>query len=283
MRRPSSPADGGALEREARELALGRGAEAGLAVGFDVFPFTFGPTPLSSLLPQEQRAGSRAEMAALLQRLADGPSAAGTRVAAVLESGIGAEMYVASDGGPDRHVGRTLAEVADGLGVSVTEAAYTLLADAGENFYDVVVVERWTNDDDLDRAVADPAFALDGRRRHRRARRPAGDSRVLAGRLGLGRAHARPLRARHGQLRLEDAIRRMTQAPARQLGLENRGVLAAGMAADVAVFDLDGVGTSVAPNHLIARPRGVPHVFVGGAAVVRDGEPTSARPGAIGR
>ena len=248
VRRPSSPADGGALEREARELALSRGSDAGLGIGFDVFPFTFGPTPLSSLLPQEQRAGSRAAMAELLERLAAGPAKADTRVAAVLEGGIGAEMYVASDGGLDRHVGRTLAEVADGLGVSVTAAAYQLLADAGENFDDVVVVERWAADDDLDRAVGDSSYALMG----------DGVTGALDGPLAtlafsladwgwvvrtLGH-YVRDTRA----LTLESAVRRMTQAPARQLGLADRGELAPGMAADVAVFDLESVGTAVAPD-----------------------------------
>ena len=55
------------------------------------------------------------------------------------------------------------------------------------------------------------------------------------------------------------------------------------MAADVAVFDLDRVGTSVAPDHLIARPRGVPYVLVNGRPVVRDGGQTAERPGAVGR
>jgi N-acyl-D-amino-acid deacylase len=86
-----------------------------------------------------------------------------------------------------------------------------------------------------------------------------------------------------GALALEDAIRRMTLAPARQLGLGDRGALLPGMAADIAVFDLDRVGTGVAPDHLVARPRGVPYVLVGGEVVVRDGEQTGARPGTVGR
>jgi N-acyl-D-amino-acid deacylase len=279
VRRPSSPADGGALERAAREHALAAGERAGLAVGFDVFPFTFGPTPLASLLPQEQRAGTRAEMAA---RLAAGPGAAGTRVAAVLEGGIGAEMHVASDGGRDRFVGRTLAEVAGELGTTVTAAAHALLADAGEDFYDVVVVERWAGDDDLDRAVLDDGFCLMG----------DGVTGALDGPLaGLAfslsdwgwvvRTLAHYVRDT-GALALEAAIRRMTLDPARQLGLTDRGALLPGMAADVAVFDLDRVGTPVAPDALIAAPRGVPHVLVGGETVVRDGVQTGARPGRIG-
>jgi N-acyl-D-amino-acid deacylase len=86
-----------------------------------------------------------------------------------------------------------------------------------------------------------------------------------------------------GALALEAAIRRMTLDPARQLGLADRGTLAPGMAADLVAFDLGAVGTSVAPDRLISRPRGVPLVLVGGEVVVRDGEQTGARPGRIGR
>jgi N-acyl-D-amino-acid deacylase len=75
----------------------------------------------------------------------------------------------------------------------------------------------------------------------------------------------------------------MTLAPARQLGLAGRGALLPGYAADVAVFDLGRIGTDVAPDHLIARPRGVPHVLVNGRAVVRDSAPTGARPSGVGR
>ena len=280
VRRVSSPADGGALERAAREHALEQGARAGVAVGFDVFPFTFGPTPLAELLPQAQRAGTREEMAA---RLAGGMDIAGTRLAAVLEGGVGAEMYVASDGGRGKHVGRSLAEVAEAMGRSVAAAAHALLADAGEDFYDVVVVERWASDDDLDRAMLDDDFCLMG----------DGVTGALDGPLaGLAfslsdwgwvvRTLAHYVRDTDA-LPLEAAIRRMTLAPARQLGLADRGALLPGWAADIAVFDLARVGSERRARTLIARPRGVEHVLVNGAPVVRDGEPTLARPGTIGR
>jgi N-acyl-D-aspartate/D-glutamate deacylase len=278
VRRVNSPADGGARERAAREHALEQGARAGLAVGFDVFPFTFGPTPLTELLPQAQRGRTREEMAA---RLAAGIEIEGTRLAAVLEGAVGAEMYVASDGGRDVHVGRSLAEVAAELGTTVAGAALALLADAGENFYDVVVVERWARDDDLDRAMGDDAFCLMG----------DGVTGALDGPLAtlafslsdwgwVIRTLAHYVRDTNA-LTLEAAVRRMTLAPALQLGLTDRGALQPGMAADVAVFDLERLRTGVTPDHLIARPSGVEHVLINGTPVIRDGDPTPARPGAI--
>ncbi len=216
-------------------------------------------------------------------RLADGLSIAGTRIAAVLEGGVGAEMYVASDGGRGKHVGRSLAEVAEAMGCTVADAALALLADAGEDFYDVVVVERWASDGDLDRAMLDDDFCLMGDGVTGGLDGPlAGLAFSLSDWGWVVRTLAHYVRDT-GALPLEAAIRRMTLAPARQLGLADRGALLPGWAADIAVFDLARVGSSVAPDHLIARPRGVEHVLVNGAAVVRDGEPTLARPGTIGR
>ena len=48
------------------------------------------------------------------------------------------------------------------MGTRSRTRRYALLADAGEDFYDVVVVERWARDDDLDRAVLDDDFCLMG-------------------------------------------------------------------------------------------------------------------------
>ena len=219
----------------------------------------------------------------MAERLAAGPAAASTRVAKVLEGGIGAEMYVASDGGRGGNAGRSLAAIARARGISVPEAAYALLAEAGEDFYDVVVVERWAADADLDRAVLDDDFCLMG----------DGVTGALDGPLeGLAfslsdwgwvvRALEHYVRDTQA-LPLERAVHRMTLAPARRLGLADRGALQPGMAADVAVFDLDRVGGDVAPDHLIAPPRGVPYVLVNGRPVVRDGRQTADRPGAVGR
>ncbi len=83
----------------------------------------------------------------------------------------------------------------------------------------------------------------------------------------------------NGTLRLEEAIRKMTSMPAAHFGLWDRGLLRAGYAADVVVFDyddLDEVSTVDDPHHYA---RGVEHVLVNGTVVVDDGEHTGARPG----
>lgn len=82
-------------------------------------------------------------------------------------------------------------------------------------------------------------------------------------------------------LRPEEAVRRLTAVPAARLGLSDRGVLRAGAAADVVVFDPDSlaeVGTLYEPNQVA---RGVDHVFVNGIVTLRDGELTGERAGRV--
>ena len=82
---------------------------------------------------------------------------------------------------------------------------------------------------------------------------------------------------------LEDAIRKMSAAVARRLGIRDRGMLQEGMYADVVVFNMDTItdrATFEEPHQLSV---GMEHVLVNGVAVVKDGQHTNATPGQIVR
>jgi len=84
-------------------------------------------------------------------------------------------------------------------------------------------------------------------------------------------------------LTLEDAIRKMSSAVATRLSLADRGVLKAGMWADVVVFDPNTIAdraTFEQPHQLSV---GMKYVFVNGVAVWRDGRHTGAKPGMVVR
>jgi N-acyl-D-amino-acid deacylase len=82
---------------------------------------------------------------------------------------------------------------------------------------------------------------------------------------------------------VEEAIRRLTSLPAANLGLNERGRLAAGLFADIVVFD----PATIQDHATFEKPHqyatGVRHVFVNGVHVLRDGEHTGATPGRVVR
>jgi dihydroorotase/N-acyl-D-amino-acid deacylase len=83
------------------------------------------------------------------------------------------------------------------------------------------------------------------------------------------------------RMRLEEVIRKFTSLPASRMRLDDRGVLKAGMWADVVVFDPETItdrATFSAPNQLSV---GMQWVLVNGVPVVADGAATSALPGRV--
>jgi N-acyl-D-amino-acid deacylase len=80
-------------------------------------------------------------------------------------------------------------------------------------------------------------------------------------------------------LSLEEAIRRMTSAPAARLGLQERGIIREDAVADLVVFDPQTVRSNATYDDPRRYPTGIEHVIVGGEFVVRDGRHTGATPG----
>ncbi len=93
-----------------------------------------------------------------------------------------------------------------------------------------------------------------------------------------------------GVYTLEEAVRRMTAVPAGVLGLEDRGVLAAGKRADLNVFDVEALEERMptivhdfpfgAPR-FIQRAAGYKATVCNGQVVLRDDELTGVRAGRI--
>ncbi|MEM7410873.1 MAG: amidohydrolase family protein [Myxococcota bacterium] len=97
-------------------------------------------------------------------------------------------------------------------------------------------------------------------------------------------------RTRGERVPVEFAIRRMTRDTAELYGLQDRGLLAPGMKADLNLIDLDVVDLELPEavadlpaggRRLMQRARGYVATFVSGVEVMRDGEPTGATPGQL--
>jgi len=90
---------------------------------------------------------------------------------------------------------------------------------------------------------------------------------------------------------LEHEVKRLTSEPADFFGIKNRGRLLPGMAADVAVFDYNTVGSNKRPEmrndlpgsgrRLVMPARGVEHVVVNGQRLYREGKLSDAMPGQV--
>ena len=152
------------------------------------------------------------------------------------------------------------------------EAAREMLLEGGAS-----MVYHFMSDVDVDRIMRHPDVAI------------ASDSGVLA--FGEGVPHPRGygnnarvlgtyVRARH-VIPLEEAIRKMTSLPASHFKFAGRGVLAAGYAADVVVFDRSRVADTATFEAPHGYATGIPFVVVNGVVVVKNGTQTDARPGQV--
>jgi N-acyl-D-aspartate/D-glutamate deacylase len=103
------------------------------------------------------------------------------------------------------------------------------------------------------------------------------------------RALALRVREQH-LLPLEEVVHGFTGRLADVFGLDGRGVLAPGMAADVCVFDIDQIGAGM-PHMIddlpgqslrfVTEPKGICHTIVNGVVVSEGGQSTGALPGEL--
>jgi N-acyl-D-amino-acid deacylase len=84
-----------------------------------------------------------------------------------------------------------------------------------------------------------------------------------------------------GVLTLEQAVHKSSGMPAAKFALTDRGVIREGAFADLVLFDPATVAEVSTYEDPRRAPVGMPHVFVNGEAVVRDGEHTHARAGRV--
>ncbi|MBR3018951.1 MAG: D-aminoacylase [Clostridia bacterium] len=78
---------------------------------------------------------------------------------------------------------------------------------------------------------------------------------------------------------LEEAVRRVTGETAERFGIKDRGIIAAGKAADITVFDPETIAPRATYLNSVQLAMGVEHVLVNGGVALKNGRQTDCRGG----
>jgi N-acyl-D-amino-acid deacylase len=249
----------------------------GCDLTLDTYPYLPASTTLAALLPSWAAVGGPD---ATLRRLRDG--GARERMRADLEvTGSDGNSGVPVDWAAVQVAGvRDAARLGDRVGATIAELAARSGRRPADACFDLLVADRLGttivlhegNEENVRAIMRHPAHTggsdglLVGARPHPRAWGTF--PRYLA-------RYVREL----GVLTLEDCVAHLTGRAARRLRLADRGLVRAGFAADLVLFDPD----AVEDRATLADPRqpaaGIPYVYVNGVAVIDDGRPTGALPG----
>ena len=263
------------------EEARGRG----LDIAANQYPYVAGSTGLSASIPSWAHEGGRPK---LVERLKD-PQAR-ERIKAEMKTGAPGWHNLVKETGNFENIrvasvrsdsnkkfeGRSIAAIAKERGTAPEDALMDLLIEEQGN---VGAIYFSMIEDDVKTAMKLPWVSIGS----------DGTAVSPEGVLGRGKPHPRfygtfpRILGKYVReekiLTLEDAVRKMTSLPAARLRLSDRGLLRAGMAADIVVFDPERVIDRATFDDPHRYAEGIDVVIVNGQVVLDEGRHTGASPG----
>jgi dihydroorotase/N-acyl-D-amino-acid deacylase len=174
--------------------------------------------------------------------------------------------------------GKTLADIAKARGTDAMDALFDILIEDDAQTYVAVFA---MSEPDIELAAVQPWVSFCNDSGGTSPEGPLGKEFPHPRAYGTFPRVLRKYVREERRMRLEEAIRKFTSLPASRLRLADRGVIKAGMWADIVVFDPDTItdrATFSAPNQLSV---GMQWVLVNGVPVVGDGAATGALPGHV--
>ena len=252
----------------------------GIDVTIDQYPYTASQTGLKALIPQWAQEDGDDRM---IQRIKS------PETRNIIKNEVINKILYGRGGGHPKNIfisrnswdpsmtGKNLAQLTQEAGLEPTpENAAEIVFDILEKGY-VTAVYHAINPDDVDRIMQHPATAI-------------GSDGPL-GIFGEGTPHPRQYGAfarvlgyyvrDRRILTLEQAIRKMSSQSAKRLGIQDRGLIATGFFADIAIFDPDKIKDKATFENPHQYAVGMKYVLVNGEIVVLDGKHTGNRPGKI--
>ena len=260
------------------EAARSRGVD----VSADQYPYRASSTGLDAIIPSWAHAGGTDSLVARLQN----PETRKQLASEIMGPDQRDELIGESSGGPTgvmlagfrtdslrKYNGMLLSDVATQRNQSAIDAVFDLLiADSAST----QAIYFSMSEEDIEIAMRQPwvSVGIDAGARdtiltsHPHPRAFGSFPRILC----------HYVRARN-VITMPDAIRKFTALPAARVGLADRGVLKAGMYADITIYDEATVCDRATFEKPVQTSAGIRHVLVNGVPVVRNGAVTGARPG----
>jgi N-acyl-D-amino-acid deacylase len=258
---------------------IDRARQRGLAIAFDMHTRLYGTTFLDTIVPPWASEGGAS---ALAKHLASADSRRRMRAYQSIVTGGGWDRIVLLDHpGFPQYSRRSFGDLArESAGRDAFDIACEILeADIGAPARAMVIIHAYTADQQAQ--IFNHPLCM-----------PGSDATTLApdGPLAGSSFHGAYSWAswyfhfmvhERKLLSAAEAVHRLTAFPAQTLGLFDRGRIAEGYCADLAVFDpleFRAAATTFEPNQLA---RGMRHVVVNGVVTLKDGQLTGARGGKI--
>jgi len=267
-------------DKSAQALELIRQAQSqGLDITADLYPYRAGSTSLKTLLPEWAHVGGPAET---LRRLSE--PAQRSRMTADMQAGGYArgidfkDVLITSSPRRTAYEGRSVSDLAAGDGRDPYEWLFNALA---ETELDMSMAVFGMSEANRMQEIQDPSMMIG----------TDGVGLAASGPMARGVPHPRNYGAFPRVLgrfvrdlkviKLEEAVYKMSGLPARKLRLVDRGLIKAGLAADLVVFDPATVADMATYDQPHQYAKGIIHVLVNGRFVVRDAAHTGDQPGKI--
>lgn len=256
---------------------MAEASQKGLDINCDVYPYTASSTVLGAVLPPWVQAGGSD---CLLQRLRD--PASRERIKAEFKTGLpGWDQFIEDDNW-ECIVIASCAKNHESEGKSLAVLAAMRGQDPADTLFDLMLEEQGEIlmlafrmcEEDVATILRHPLSMV------------GSDAIPSPGKphprfFGTFPRVLRKYVREENLLTLPEAVRKMSSLPARKLGLQDRGLIRTGMAADIVVFDAATVADRSEYNDPCQYATGVDTVLVNGRVAVRGGKYTGALDGKV--
>lgn len=258
---------------------LKQARQSGVDITCDVYPYLATSTGLTSTLPQWAHEGG---IEKLISRIRD-PRLRNKILQDLIENQAPRCWHniVISSVITEKNrslEGKNVAEIAEEKGKNPEEVVLEIIEEEEGN---VGMIRFAMCEEDLETVLKDELSMV------------GSDGSALAdyGLLGKGKPHPRNfgtfprIIGKYWRERrifsLERAVYKMTGFPAWRFGLHSKGLIRAGMDADLVIFDPEEIADRATFLEPFKYPAGIKKVIVGGEIIIDDGEHTGKRPGKV--